>query len=150
MTRFLPPGRDIALYNGRVAGPGEESEIRRINERLDAIEQRLGRLESARAPRPAPAQLPTPSAAPSRPLEIRFGLTLLNRAGVITFVLGVAFFFKYAVDSRWIGPSGRVLPGAAAGLVALGAADRPWRRDQKTFAQGIAQDRNRRLSPAIA
>lgn len=62
----------------------------------------------------------------------------VNRIGVITLVLGVAFFFKYAVDNRWIGEPGRVVLGILAGLVTLGFADWFWRRDQKVFAQGIA------------
>ena len=39
----------------------------------------------------------------------------VNRIGVITLVLGVAFFFKYAVDNRWIGETGRVVLGILAG-----------------------------------
>ncbi len=62
----------------------------------------------------------------------------VNRIGVITLVLGVAFFFKYAVDNRWIGETGRVILGILAGLVTLGFADWFWRRDQKIFAQGIS------------
>jgi hypothetical protein len=55
------------------------------------------------------------------------GLTWVNRVGVVTLVLGAAFFFKYAVESGWIGPLARVLIGAAAGLGALGIAERAWR-----------------------
>jgi uncharacterized membrane protein len=42
-------------------------------------------------------------------------------------VLGIGFFFKWAVDNNWIGPWGRVLLGLLAGLLTLGV----------TFAQGI-------------
>ncbi len=65
------------------------------------------------------------------------GLTWINRVGVITLVLGVAFFFKYAVDNQWIGETGRVALGILAGLALLGIADAFWRRGQETFAQGI-------------
>lgn len=65
------------------------------------------------------------------------GLTWINRAGVITLILGVAFFFKYAVDNHWIGEAGRVVLGVLGGLALLGGADASWRRRQQVFAQGI-------------
>lgn len=69
--------------------------------------------------------------------ESRLGLTILNRVGVITLVLGVGFFFKWAVDNNWVGPWGRVLLGLVAGLLTLGIADTLWRKAQQVFAQGI-------------
>src|SRR6185436_10134262 len=82
---------------------------------------------------------PVPQAQPPRGegLETKVGLAWINRIGVVTVALCVAFGFKYAVDSAWIGPSGRVGLGVLAGLVALGIADRIWRGGQKTYAQGI-------------
>jgi hypothetical protein len=64
-------------------------------------------------------------------------LTLVNRIGAITLVLGVAFFFKWAVDNNWIGPAGRVILGLLAGFATLAAADFIWRKRQQVFAQGI-------------
>jgi uncharacterized membrane protein len=55
----------------------------------------------------------------------------------VTLVLGVAFFFKWAVDNNWVGPTGRVVLGVVAGLGTLGIADVLWRKSQQTFAQGI-------------
>ena len=129
-----------------------------IEHRLDVIEHRLGIAGVTQAPArfQAPPPLPAQSAAPptaiapppasepsadsnlAAPLESRMGMVWVNRIGVITLVLGVAFFFKYAVDNRWIGETGRVVLGILAGLLTLGCADWAWRRDQKTFAQGIA------------
>ena len=72
-----------------------------------------------------------------RPPRNKVGLTLINRIGVITLVLGVAFFFKWAVDNNWIGPAGRVILGLFAGLGTLAAGDLLWRKAQRAFAQGI-------------
>ena len=83
-------------------------------------------------PRPQTA----PAAAPPRRIETHIGLTLINRVGVVTLVLGIAFFFKWAVDNEWIGPAGRVMLGVIAGLAALAIADVLWRKGQHTFAQG--------------
>src|SRR6185503_14920482 len=96
-------------------------------------------LVAVEAPPPAPAELPLPPPVREPPrLETKVGLAWVNRIGAVTLALGVAFAFKYAVDSQWIGPAGRVALGVLAGLAALAAADRTWRGGQKTYAQGIA------------
>jgi uncharacterized membrane protein len=79
-----------------------------------------------------------PAEAPAgQQLETRMGLTWINRIGVLTLIIGVAFFFKYAIDNQWIGETGRVVLGVLAGLVTLAAGDVLWRRDQRIFAQGM-------------
>jgi uncharacterized membrane protein len=83
----------------------------------------------------APVLEPPTSESPA--LETKVGLTILNRIGVVTLVLGVAFFFKWAVDNNWVGPTGRVMLGLVTGLAALGIADVLWRKGQQIFAQGI-------------
>ncbi len=70
-------------------------------------------------------------------LETRLGLTWINRIGVLTLIIGVAFFFKYAFDNQWIGQTGRVVLGVLAGLATLVSGDALWRRGQKVFAQGV-------------
>ncbi len=134
--------------------------------RQDEFEKRLTRLEATSFPRekvpsPPPVQAPVQPALlstarqTSEPLsaslaiekpqpppkntgfETKLGLTILNRVGVITLVLGVAFFFKWAVDNNWIGPAGRVILGVIASLALLGVADLLWRKGQQVFAQGI-------------
>jgi uncharacterized membrane protein len=135
--------------------------IARMVSRQEQLEQRLARIEGRLGLQPARLAPPAPVVEPARPeappalaqaaapagppparaeaaFETRMGLTWLNRVGVVTLVLGVAFFFKYAVDNQWIGETARVLLGVAAGLAALGLGERFWRRDQKTFAQGIS------------
>jgi len=129
--------------------------ILRLLRRQEQIDQRLGRVEAALnlkpivpepEPRPVPEMPPTvqpvPPFLPSSPqppaqaFETNIGLTLVNRIGVVTLVLGIAFFFKWAVDNQWIGPAGRVILGVIAGLVTLGVADMLWRKGQRIFAQG--------------
>src|SRR5258708_3981253 len=119
--------------------------IARLLRRQETTERRLAEIESAlgiaRAPLPQPEPPPPPRVAvpppppppppmeaappplPPQPettrLETKVGLAWVNRIGVVTFALFVAFAFKYAVDSAVIGPSLRVVLGVAAGLVAL-------------------------------
>ncbi len=81
------------------------------------------------------AAQPAPAAADL--VESAFGLSWLNRIGVITLVLGVAFLFKYAIDNEWIGPWTRVAIGVMAGLAALLAAGRLHRAGHRIFSMGI-------------
>lgn len=126
------------------------------------MEQRLETLESAlKVPPPVISIPPAPvviAAEPAEPLpdvpayqspayqlpaneapalETRVGLTVINRIGAVTLVLGVAFFFKWAVDNDWIGPLSRVVLGLLAGFAALAVADFLWKKAQQVFAQGL-------------
>lgn len=71
-------------------------------------------------------------------METRVGLTIVNRLGVFTLILGVGFFFKWAADNDWIGPVGRVFLGLIVGFTALALADYLWTKGQQVFAQGVA------------
>lgn len=70
--------------------------------------------------------------------ETNFGLNWLNRIGAVTLILGAAFFFKYAVDNDWIGPTARVLIGIVAGLGLLTGGEQLRKRGHARFAQGIS------------
>jgi uncharacterized membrane protein len=133
--------------------------ILRLLRRHEQLDQRLARVEAAlnlspvvaepasrSAPEsappasplpPVPVSLPASPPPPPRVLETNIGLTLVNRIGVVTLVLGIVFFFKWAVDNQWIGPAGRVILGMIVGSAALGAADVLWRKGQRIFAQGV-------------
>src|SRR5215470_16134048 len=56
-------------------------------------------------PPPKIAPLPEPDTAD---LEGKIGKVWLNRIGIAAILAGVAYFIKYAFDSGWIGPAGRV------------------------------------------
>src|SRR5438045_1195260 len=66
------------------------------------------------APPPPTPPKPTAPNLPGPSLEERIALVWFTRIGAIAMLLGVAYFFKYAVDSNWIGPLGRVALGALA------------------------------------
>jgi uncharacterized membrane protein len=52
-------------------------------------------------------------------LEQRIGQYWLNRIGIVAVLTGVSYFLKYAFDSNWIGPSGRVGIGLLAGIAVI-------------------------------
>lgn len=98
-------------------------------------------------PAAAPAYEPPPAVAEAEPAhaqagidaaESTVGLNWVNRIGALTLVLGVAFFFKYAVDNEWIGPAGRVLLGLLAGALVCGYGLRSWLKGHPVFAQGLS------------
>ena len=71
-------------------------------------------------------------------LETLIGGRWLNRIGITALIIAVTYFLKYAFDSNWIGPRGRVAIGTL-----LGAAMLPWshwllRRGYSYFSEGIA------------
>jgi uncharacterized membrane protein len=87
----------------------------------------------------APLPPPVPAAAPPAPgLEARIGLNWINIIGVVTLIFGAAFFFKYAIDNDWVGPSARVALGIVAAAASLFFGDLMWKRGQKVFGQGIS------------
>lgn len=49
-------------------------------------------------------------------------LNWLNAIGIITLVLGIGFFVKYAIDQDWINEIGRVALGVAVGGIIAGIA----------------------------
>ncbi|WP_155797917.1 DUF2339 domain-containing protein, partial [Sorangium cellulosum] len=76
--------------------------------------------------------------APEGPsIEETLGLTWLTRAGAATFLLGALFFFKYASDNAWIGPTGRVAIGAATGAALLAIAEAIRGRTQRRFVHAL-------------
>lgn len=46
----------------------------------------------------------------------------LSKIGIVTFVLGIAFFVKYAIDQNWINEIGRVGIGVLTGAIIIGIA----------------------------
>jgi len=52
-------------------------------------------------------------------LEGKIGKLWLNRIGIIAILAGVAYFIKYAFDSGWIGPAGRVTLGLIGGIALI-------------------------------
>jgi len=66
-------------------------------------------------------------------LEKFIGENLVNKIGIAILVLAIGFFVKYAIDQNWVGPSGRVAIGIAAGGILVGIAHR-LRKNYKAFS----------------
>ena len=75
-------------------------------------------------------------------LEENIGGKWFARIGIAALVLGVSFFLKYAIDSGWIGETGRVILGIFTGIALLAIGEKTIRRypyyGQITAGGGIA------------
>ncbi len=58
----------------------------------------------------------------------------LARIGILALIIGIGFFLRLAFENQWIGETGRVILGLAAGLLLLAAGDF-WRRKYALWAQ---------------
>jgi hypothetical protein len=101
----------------------------------------------AAAPRPpvpaAPAAPPAPPVRhvppPSRPdFATNLGPKILVASGALAFVVFLGLFVKYAWESNWVGPTGRVLFGAAMGLALVAGGVRLMGREYRPLGQGLA------------
>jgi uncharacterized membrane protein len=66
------------------------------------------------------------------------GPKILVAAGALAFVVFLGLFVKYAWESNWVGPAGRVLLGAAMGLVLVAGGVRLMRHEYRPLGQGLA------------
>jgi uncharacterized membrane protein len=143
--------------------PEENARFEAIERRLDALETQLAEfLAQTYRPVPPPIAPPPvipppfvrppvvpppmagvpeapPAAAPRPPrdLETAVGLTWVSRIAVLTIVLALAFFFKYAFENHWITEWGRIALGLGAGAVAIFFGERFWRTGQQTYGQSL-------------
>ncbi|MFH1591035.1 MAG: DUF2339 domain-containing protein [archaeon] len=92
-------------------------EIKRLKKRVDAFETASPPpVEEEPEPEPQPVETPVKTAKenPTSPFKV-FGIV-----GILLILLGVVYFYKYAVDQGWIGITGRVALGIIAAFILLG------------------------------
>lgn len=117
--------------------PSLESEIDRLRAAVEDLSSRVAQLEHSSIELPGALPPTVVPAVPSKS-DSNLGPKLINRIGALTLAIGIVFFFKYAVDNRWIGALGRVILGLIAGIVLVGLADWLRKRNQQVFSQGVA------------
>jgi uncharacterized membrane protein len=91
---------------------------------------------------PASPDIPAPkfAQAPQRSsedLEGTIGKLWLNRIGIIAILIGVAYFLKYAFDTGWIGPAGRVAIGLIAGIAVVVWSESFRRKGSPAFSYSL-------------
>lgn len=69
--------------------------------------------------------------------EKYIGENLFGKIGILVFIIGIAYFVKYAIDRNWIGEVARTIMGFAVGFGMLGVAHR-LRNAYRTFSSLLA------------
>jgi uncharacterized membrane protein len=70
-------------------------------------------------------------------LEQRIGTQWLLIAGIITVIVGVGYFLKYAYDNAIVGPMGRVAIAAVSGLIAICIGEITRKRNYEIVAKAV-------------
>jgi uncharacterized membrane protein len=70
-------------------------------------------------------------------LESRIGSHWLNRIGISALLIGVSYFLKFAFESNWIGPAGRVTIGLLAGIAIVVWSERFRNRGYRIFSYSL-------------
>jgi uncharacterized membrane protein len=99
---------------------------------------------TALVPEPATAFAPPPpppaaasASHDAESLERRIGSRWLLYVGVVTLVLGVSYFIKYAFDNEWVAPPARVLLGLIGGTALAWLGQRFAARGFERYGQAL-------------
>jgi uncharacterized membrane protein len=132
------------------------ADLAALSARVESLERQLAELRTqpfARfrqtappPPRPAGA---SGAATPESPnftkhlpkasgsLEDRIGSQLFSRIGIVALLVGATLFLKWAIDSHWIGPLGRILAGLIAGAAIVVWSERFRRNGFNAFSYSL-------------
>jgi uncharacterized membrane protein len=115
--------------------------------RVSRLEQRLGLPPSADqrplfrsteqrviASTSSPPSMVPGAASPNPNLESHIGSQWLNRVGIVAVLVGVSLFLKYAFESEWVGPAGRVSIGLLSGIGVMLWSERFRRHGYRVFS----------------
>ncbi len=99
-----------------------------ILHRLDQVERRIGPPSGQDKPANStddgspclgPSEAEEKDSRTSADLESRIGVHWLNRVGIVALLVGVSLFLKFAFEGKWVGPTGRIAIGLAAGAAII-------------------------------
>lgn len=135
--------RTLGLDVGRSAAPapGPENTSAAVKAAPPPTIQSQAGAAGPVPPRPPYPVIPSTSAAePAQPeidLESRIGSHWLNRIGIAALLIGISYFLKFAFDSNWIGPTGRVTIGSVAGIAIVIWSERFRLHGYKAFSYSL-------------
>lgn len=115
-----------------------EKKLAEAQRQIDDIGAELSLLKNETAPAAA-VKIPAAPAAAAKPLpatpkkksqewELFFGGNILGKAGILSIVIALSWFVKYAFDNHWVNESGKIFSGllisAVLGFLGLRAAQK--------------------------
>ena len=113
------------------AATGSEEKID-ISEELIQMPQASSKMQSPKA-----SKAQAKKSEEKGNLESDIGKKWLPKIGIISIVLGVAFFVIYAIQNKWIGPTGQVAIGVLAGICLVVAGEFFERKDYHNYAMTL-------------
>jgi uncharacterized membrane protein len=155
LTKAVPSGVAPAADTVRAAAPAPEPPVARVAQAPPSPAPAPVAFPSAaaspagpapvprrvEAPPPPPPRAPAPPPMPPRAggdFATNLGPKILVAAGALAFVVFLGLFVKYAWENNWVGPTGRVLLGAAMGVALVAGGVRLMGREYRPLGQGLA------------
>ena len=130
--------RIFELENARVdasaTAPAAESTDRTLPPTAERQEPAAAAAGQSRNQAPAPPG--TADQKTARDWEWLLGGNWLARIGILALIFGVGFFLRLAFDNDWIGETGRVVLGFAAGVLLLVGGEF-WSRRYPAWSQAV-------------
>jgi uncharacterized membrane protein len=132
------------------------ADLAALSARVELLERQLAELrmqplELPQRPAPPPPtpplfsnanSVPTPNFPQHLPkvkgsLENRIGSQIFSRVGIVALLVATTLFLKWAIDSHWIGPLGRILAGLIAGAAVIVWSERFRRKGFNAFSYSL-------------
>ena len=121
----LVGGLILLLYKSDDEKTPSTSQSKPLQEELPIKEKRIAQS--------VPKQRPAKQAEKTSNLEADIGKKWLPKIGVVSIVLGIAWFVVYAIQNKWIGPTGQVAIGILAGLCIVVAGEMFYQRKFQNY-----------------
>ncbi len=118
-------------------------EMPQVEIKMPQVEIKMPPIETKLPIAPLPVLKPTAAAPKPVPqkehtsIEQQIGTKWVLVAGILTVIVGVGFFMKYAYDNALIGELGRVIIAVIAGLAALATGEITRKRGYDIVAKGV-------------
>ncbi|HLG24680.1 MAG TPA: DUF2339 domain-containing protein [Candidatus Nanoarchaeia archaeon] len=141
MTGILPLGSIIAgiviIIMNPKSGKQVKKERREIDLGQDSLYPNKYKEEDKEESKAKDVSAKKSSKKSKSNFEADIGKKWLPKIGIISIVLGVAFFVIYAIQNKWIGPTGQVALGALAGISLIVAGDFFYRKKYYNYGMTI-------------
>src|SRR3989344_6494976 len=137
MTGILPLGSIIAgiviIIMNPKSGKQVKKERREIDLGQDSLYPNKYKEEDKEESKAKDVSAKKSSKKSKSNFEADIGKKWLPKIGIISIVLGVAFFVIYAIQNKWIGPTGQVALGALAGISLIVVGEVFYRKEYRNY-----------------
>lgn len=108
-----------------------------VRSQSDAIAAVAAARKRPDAPQTEESEEPAVAASSGISLEEILAGRWMTWVGALAVIIGIGFFFKYAIDNQWIGETGRVVLGLILGMGVFAGGAFAMLKDYKALSQGL-------------